>query len=998
MKRPIILAALLGVAAGASAALPAASGPEVFLSRAGLMAYDDHNFIGAIDQLDFLSDIPAPAEVEGDALLLRAIAELRTGHPATAYTLLGQWLDANPASPRRTLAAYLRFESLWAQGKWEDALMASAYIDPMALTVSRQEALNFRMGYAYMLTGDDAMAEGCFRMLLGSPGWRDTARFYMSYIAYRRKDYARALEGFKAIPVSDKAPANAAPYYTAQIEFSLGNYEASLAAARRLLDAGGVGEFRPECNRVAGESLFNLGRTSEAAPYLWKYCAEVKEPAPSAYYILGVDEYAKGHTDDAVKLLQQATATETAMAQSAWLYLGQAYRTRGDLSSAMMAFERAYRMDVDPAVSEEAFYNYAVARMDGGRIPFGNSVGLLEEFVRRYPDSRYATEVQHYIVDGYMTANDYAGALAAIGRIRRPDAAMTAAKQRALFVLGSRAYAAGKVGDAIRQLGEARALATDPSVTAQCDLWLGDCLYTRGDYAGAAADYRKYLATNPTDLRSVALARYGLAYSLFSTQEYAQAATSFAAAESAVKRAGGETEETLLPDITARMADCRYYEGRYAEAKDLYRTAAELNPSAADYATFQMGMMEGLMKNYKGKVETLERMIAAFPTSGLVPQALLEEAESLTALGDTKGAISTYNRLVKGYPTSAPGRNGYLQLAITYINTGDRNKGIDTYKKVIRQYPSSEEARIAADDLRQIYAADGRLPELVKFLEGIDGAPRFEASELEQTAFTAAENAYIGSGSTTALESYLQTYPKGAHEPQALFYMAEAHSADNPRKAAEYAKRLLDIYPDAEVAEDVLLIKAQAESDLGKTEAAYESFTILEAKSAGANMLRDARLGIMRTAFDLAKYREAARAADRLLGSTAAVEASSADEIRFVRAMSNSRLGNRAEALADWEILEKDLRSVYGAKSAVYHAQALLEAGRRKEAREVADRLIGSDTPQTYWLARGFIVYSDILRADGSKFEADEYLKSLRSNYPGQEADIFEMIDTRLGN
>lgn len=999
MKRPVIIAALLGAAGGASAALPAAAGPEAYLVRAESMIDADRNYIGALDQLDFLSEIPATALQEADAQFMKALSTLRAGRPAEALGLFDKWLDANPASPRRTLAECLRGDCLWAQSLWSEALEVYAGVNQASLDTGQAAAMQFRQGYAYMLMGDDVMAESCFRGLLGRPQWRYVAGFYTSYIAYRRKDYARALEGFRAIPPSETAPCSAAPYYIAQIEFSLGHYEESLKAARRLLDKGGVGEFRPECNRVAGESLFNLGRTSEAAPYLWKYCAEVKDPSPSAYYILGVDEYAKGHTDDAVKLLQQATATETAMAQSAWLYLGQAYMKRGDATSAMMAFERAYRMDVDPAVSEEAFYNYAVARMDGGRVPFGNSVGLLEEFVGRYPDSRYAPEVQRYIVDGYMTANDYQSALAAISRIRRPDAAMTAARQRALFVLGTRDYAAGRVGDALKKLAEARAVGADRSITAQCDLWLGDCLYTRGDYAGAAADYRKYLASKPTDLRSAALARYGLAYSLFCLQRYPEAAEAFTLAAKEAERAGGETADQLMADITSRTADCRYYTGQYLEAKSLYRRAYELNPSAGDYPMFQTAMMDGQLKNYASKVETLERMMDAFPTSGLVPQALLEQAESLTALGDSKGAIAAYNRLVKNYPSSAPGRNGYLQLAITYINLGEKSKGIDTYKKVIRQYPSSEEARIAADDLRQIYAADGRLDELVKFLDGIEGAPRFEASELEQTAFAAAENAYIGSGATAGLENYLQTYPKGRHEAQALFYMADAaRNADNPRKASEYAKRLLDLYPDAEVAEDVLLIKAQAESEMGKTEAAYESFSILEAKSAGSNMLRDARLGVMRTAFDLGKYREAALAADRLLGSTAAAESSaSADEIRFVRAMSQYRLGHADKAAADWSLLEADLRSVYGAKSAVYHAQALLDSKRLKEAKAVADRLISSDTPQAYWLARGFIVYSDVLRAEGSKFEADEYLKSLRSNYPGQEADIFEMIDTRLG-
>ncbi|MDE6205079.1 MAG: hypothetical protein K2F66_03035, partial [Duncaniella sp.] len=70
--------------------------------------------------------------------------------------------------------------------------------------------------------------------------------------------------------------------------------------------------------------------------------------------------------------------------------------------------------------------------------------------------------------------------------------------------------------------------------------------------------------------------------------------------------------------------------------------------------------------------------------------------------------------------------------------------------------------------------------------------------------------------------------------------------------------------------------------------------------------------------------------------------------------------------------------------------------GQTAKAKTVTDALISSDTPHSYWLARGFVLYSDILRKEGNEFEANEYLKSLRSNYPGSEADIFQMIDARL--
>ena len=82
--------------------------------------------------------------------------------------------------------------------------------------------------------------------------------------------------------------------------------------------------------------------------------------------------------------------------------------------------------------------------------------------------------------------------------------------------------------------------------------------------------------------------------------------------------------------------------------------------------------------------------------------------------------------------------------------------------------------------------------------------------------------------------------------------------------------------------------------------------------------------------------------------------------------------------------------------SAVALGQSLYDAGELKAARETIDALIDANPPHSYWLARGFILYSDILRRQGKEFEAREYLKSLQSNYPGKEADIQNMINQRL--
>lgn len=1001
VNRNIILAlAAVSLSAGASPRSVVSPLTTGILERATVMSART-NAAGALDLTDRIlrSTLLTPSERD-DTEYINALSLLQTGDTAEGYAALERFVANHAASPLRWKATLALAAADIAEGSYAMALRRYDTIPDNAFAGDAARELTLNRAYCRLLQGDADAALPLFEAVGNDGLLGEDARFYRGYIAYIKGDNAKARRLFEGLSTT-RAPERYAGFYLMEMDFADRRFDRALSEAQRMLaDTSTPTEFTAECNRVAGESLYNLNQEKKGLPYLWKYAAAVSNPAPSAFYILGVNELADGDSDAAIKLLQRAVAADNAMAQSAYLLLGQAYLKRGDKDSALMAFEKAYRMNYDRQVQETAFYNYAVARLDGGRVPFGSSVDLLDDFLREFPDSRYAPRVQQYMVEGYMSQNDYEAALRALDGVRNPSAELRQARQQVLFVLGSREYTSGRFEAARTHLKEVTDMnqeGLNPSVTAQARLWLGDCLYHIGDYPGAAQQFQLFMKSESaeSDPYNRALARYGLGYARFASGNYAEALNAFEKAITTGK--AGVLDQRALADANNRAGDCLYYLGRLDDASRRYAAAYDLHPGSGDYAIYQLAVVEGMRGNHADKIDRLNRLMTDFPTTGLVPSALLEKAESQLAMGRRDAAIATYRALVADHAATVPGRKGYLQLALTYLNGSDRQAAIDTYKEVITRYPSSDEARLAADDLKRLYAADNRLEEYASFINAIPEAPRIDRSEMEHLSFEAAENAYAADGSTGRLEEYIASHPAGADAPKALYYMAEsAWNKGNSVKTEKIADELLENFPHSECAEDAMLLKAQAQMAQNKYEPALRTLRELESRASDAAMVSEARKAIMRAADALGRWSESLEEADALMSSTAANSGDTPGEITYYRARALNGLGRVKEARNVWRQLAAYPDNIYGSMSAVALGQSLYDAGELKAARETIDALIDANPPHSYWLARGFILYSDILRRQGKEFEAREYLKSLQSNYPGKEADIQNMINQRL--
>ena len=942
---------LLAPAAGELSGIDAAG----WLKRGALME-SDANFQGAYDQLT--QGLGRDGNSDEAARMMQALAAMRLPG-ADAMGLLESFLEDFPASALRQ-EALLAIGDVWFdRGEYAAALRAYGEVDGGALNPSQEEALNYRKGFCLLKFASYGKARPIYEGLLDT-AYANRARFYLGYIAYAEGDYRKASEYFDKV-VAEECATSMVFYYRAQLAFEKGKYREAAKEAEALLRRNDApAEFIAEARRICGESAYQNGNTAVGLEHLNRYVAEAETPLNSALYILGVEDYRKGEYAQAVERLTPVSDDDSAMGQSACLYMGLAYLKLDNFNAATLALEKACRMVHDKGVQETSFYNLAVAKMQGGRVPFGSSVSLLEEFLQRYPDSRYVPKVADYVVKGYLTDNNYASALAAIEKVAHPGDAVLAIKQRVLYGLGTRELQAGDPRKALPHLAEAASLGRfDSAVGAEARLWEGECLYELGKYEEAVKAYGDYLRGNDGSAANRALARYDLGYARFALKQFKAAATDFSKFIATTPDKGNAH---LMADAYNRLADCYYYAADFAKAADNYGKAYSTDPASGDYPAYQQGMMKGLKRDHAGKVEALERMIEEFPTSALVPSALLEMGESFGELGRTDRQIETYTALAGRYGSSQQGRKARLLLAITYLGNGNRDMAVSHYKRVITDYPSSEEARVAADDLKQIYADSGKVGEYVAFINSVPDAPRPETAELSQMTLQGAER-------SVEREDYAE--------------------------ALKLATEVVEKYPDSEDAVEALAIKADAEMRLGKSPEALASYTALEQRASDAAGINAARMGIMRVSRDMADNEKVVETADKLLASSS-LGASGRSETLFMKAMALADLGRGEEATVIWRELSADMDDLTGTKSAYYLAQYHYDKDENDKALEEVNRLIDANPPHDYWLARGFILLSDVLRRKGSEFEADEYLRSLRQNYPGNESDIFRMIDERL--
>ena len=345
-----------------------------FLER-GKQMYQSHNYVGAIDQLEHLKQMPADASMREQADYYIALSRFERGDDG-ALMALQRFINQYPASTLG-MDAQMRIGNFYFyRGQWESALLSYSLVRNGSLDLNADEDLDYRRAYCNLRLGNYREAERQYYELERSSRYGGASDFYKAYLEYAQGNYDLAEEKFRNIPEGTELGYQS-QYYVTQIEYNKKHYKTVIEQGKALLDQHANDYFDAELNRLVGESYFHQGNDREARTYLRRYLDNPEgEPYRTAAYTMGVLDYRDANYQAVVDNMLHVTDGSDALAQSAYLYMGQAKRQLNDLNGANMAFQQAAMMDFDKGVKETAYYKYAVGVSKGARTPFDKSVDL----------------------------------------------------------------------------------------------------------------------------------------------------------------------------------------------------------------------------------------------------------------------------------------------------------------------------------------------------------------------------------------------------------------------------------------------------------------------------------------------------------------------------------------------------------------------------------------------------------------------------------------------
>ena len=916
----------------------------------------------------------------------------------TAPANLKSYLEVYPYTPYSDEIHFMEGVLQAEKGKYKQADRSFAKVSAKNLSRESQPAFYFYWGYTLLQQKDYERALSYFLLLKKQHSiYAPHARYYAGYCHYCQKDFQSALAEFLSVEQLSGYK-QIAPYYIIQIDYAQGNYERVYERANHLLEAYPENENNHELHRMLGELYYQDSDYKEAIEHLQAYYAHAKQqkqaPLRNDIYLLGVANYKEGKYQEAIQYLKTVKEQKDSISESAYLHLGHSYLRINDEEKAKLSYAAAMQFKINDQLREEAMYNYVqITYLQGSAL--GENITAFYDFLREYPNTKYANKVYALMADMYMSSKNYKAAYDALSEVQQPDTTMRTTMQYLRYQMGIDAFLRGNMPEAITWMTQV--IDNEPKVSD----YKTEALFVRADskyrllqYPACLEDIALYESqTNVQTSKNNVAAFYLKAYALFNQQLLNQSEYVF---RQYLDKA--DNQQTTYSDALNRLGDCQFSNRQFDSAITSYERTIQLAKYGVDYALFQKGYALGLLHRYSEKIQTLEQLSTQYARSDYADDALYEIARAYLQQEQNAEAIDVYIRLLDQYPNSNKASKSALELGMTYRTLKQYDKAILAYKNTIDKYAGSEEAYAALEGLEQVYVETNNIQDYLAYTKTLSKINMQAATQEDSLVYVTAELQYImgryeqaAAGLTTYLTSFC---PQGRYCITAQYYAANSfYQLRQYDLAIEHYSALADIEGNPYMEEACMRV-AELSYDKGEYRTAHYYFQrMLQYASSSVNRTT-ALLGMLRCGQHEEDLTDMIEVATQLLEQHELTELVE-QEARYYRAKAHLKNQQYGLSVVDLTPLAKEVRTAIGAEAKYLLAEAYFQLGSVELAEEEIMSFTQMQTSQQYWLAKSLILLADINISRGDTFQAKQYLLALQNNYR-QDDDIQSIIINKL--
>lgn len=956
--------------------------------------FSKNKFIVAQQQFsEIIQEAEDGSEIQSEAMFYKALCALRLENK-NEEELIEKFIDENPESPY-TNKAWLELGSTqFNQGKHAQMLRSYRNLTLGVLSKEDQIKVHYQKGYAYFQTEKYQLAENEFEKIKDTNNlYAGPAKYYWAHIQYLRGDYDAALSEFDKLR-NNPAFAEVIPFYMSQIYYKKGQYQKVIEFTIPLLEDVSD-DKKPGLAKIIANSYFHLNDFEKAIPYFEAYFETTNSKTRDENYMLGYCYYVTGQYQKAIEPLETAARGKDELAQNAYYHLADSYIKTDQKDKARVAFESASDLDFNQDIKEDALFNYAKITYELSYSPFNETIKAFDKYISLYPNSERNDAAYDYLVNVYMSTNNYKEAIESIEKIKVKSPAVKKAYQRVTFYRGLELFNNLYYESAIDLFDQSLLNASNSKeLNAAALFWKAEANYRLENYQQAISGFNQFLETSGAESRpEFQTAHYNLAYAYFKLKNYNQASDHF---QQFLDKNSGDKDEKVA-DAYNRLGDCYFVTRDYRNAIKNYEHAYWLKQYDADYALFQKAICVGIQRDQDQKISLLRTLVQEFSNSAFMDDALYELGRSYERTGQLKAAEGYYQDIIKDYPQSSYRPKAILQLGLAQYNQSNFRQSLETYKQVVEEYPNSQEAQSALIGVKNNYIELNNIDGYFAYTQRLGSDVQVTASEQDSLTYLAAEKLYMARNeqAQNQLEKYLRQYPNGSFSINAHFYLGEQRYADK-----QYALALKDYEyvlskEDNIFTEPALVKAAELQFNAANYKKALNDYELLESISNTKWNLLKARAGKMRCQYELANYKRCIDAAQMLLSSDKLTDVLKR-EANYKLAKSYYYTEQYNEALPVLANLSEDTKSAEGAEAKYLLAEILANQNKLKEAEDQVMDFISKNTPHQYWLAKSFILLSDIYLSQGDQFQAKHTIKSIVENYPEPNDGIIETAQSKL--